>query len=216
MINWLNWFTQVIKIKGVSLKMPYCVNCGYQIERPGSTCPSCGKTMPTEISQQIAGAVDKAAQFSEKAIPKVQEQLKGEQAHFITPTILIFTFICLFFPFVSLAMFSINGMQLAFGVDVGLGLRIGGHWAGVLLLLTIIAGIGLSFWKKNNNHIIIIVVSAFALILLLGLAVGINGYMARQLGSFIDVRMGAGFYLMFLSFIAVCVLNYLFIKNKNV
>ncbi len=195
--------------------MAYCSNCGFKIEKGISKCSECGKVSPSEIASHISGALDKATVFSEKALPQAEEHLRSESARFITPAIFGFAFLCLFFPFVNLAMFSLSGMNLVFGLDIGFGARIGGHWAGVFLFLMILGGIAISLWDKGSKHKIIIAFAALGLLFLLGLAIGINNYMSDQLGGFVQVSMGAGFYFLFLAFSVLVALNILFIKTKS-
>lgn len=192
--------------------MAYCSSCGFKTNEGTKVCPSCGKALPSDFATQVAGVVDKAAYFSEKAIPEAEKQLRSDSARFITPALFGFSFLCLFFPFVSLAMFSLSGMNLVFGFDIGFGMRAGGHWAGVILFLVILGGIAVSLWSKGDRHILIIGFSASGLLLLLGLAIGINSYISNQLGGFVQVSMGAGFYFIFLALSAVTTINIYFLK----
>ncbi len=198
-------------------KLNFCPACGTKIEQNAKNCNGCGKLVPKEISMQFADAVEKAAQFSERTLPQVEAHLNQESARFITPGIFIFTFLCLFFPFVKIAGFTLSGFNMAFGVDPGFGLRVGGHWAGVLLFLLILAGIGLSFWQNENRSKVVTIISALGLFILLGLAIGINSYLSRELGAFsgiVNISMSIGFYLLFLSFLVVGAINYYYMKRQ--
>ncbi len=194
--------------------MAYCSNCGFKMNEGTKLCPECGKSLPSDIATQFAGVVDKAAHLSEKALPQAEKHLRSDNARFITPALFGFAFLCLFFPFVSVAMFSLSGINLAFGLDV-FGARVGGHWAGILLFLVILGGIGISIWSKGNKYIIIVGLAASGLLLLLGLAIGINRYISAQLGGFMEVSLGAGFYFIFLALLAVVVVNIYFLKDIN-
>ncbi len=198
-------------------KLNYCPACGTKLEQNAKTCNGCGKLVPKEISMQFADAVEKVAQFSEKTLPQVEAHLNQESARFITPGIFIFTFLCLFFPFVNIVGFTFSGFNMAFGLNPGWGVRIGGHWAGVLLLLFILAGIGLSFWQNENRPKIVTIISALGLLILLGLAIGINSYLSRELGAFrgiVNINLSIGFYLLFLSFLVVGAINYYYMKRQ--
>ncbi len=195
--------------------MAYCSNCGFKINESTNVCQECGKTLPSDIASQIAGVVDKAAHLSEKALPQAEEHLRSDSARFITPALFGFAFLCLFFPFVNLAMFSLSGINLVFGLDIGFGARIGGHWAGVILFLVILGGAAISLWSKGNKYIIIIGFAASGLLVILGLAIGINSYISTQLGGFVEVSMGAGFYFILLALLAVVAVNIFFLKAIN-
>ena len=197
----------------------YCAYCGLKLDRGLKYCPGCGKVVPKEVSMQFSEAIEKAAQFSEKALPQIEAHLSKDSARFFSPIIYIFAFLCLLFPFVSIAGISMSGFNMTFGMDIGWGVRVGGHWASVLLFLVILAGIGLSFWQNENRTKVIVALSAFGLLLLLGLAIGINSYLSSELGifrSYVNVRMGAGFYLLFLSFLAAGAINIYFIKKDAI
>lgn len=195
--------------------MAYCSNCGLKIENGTTKCSGCGKALPSKIASHISGAIDKATVFSEKALPQAEVHLRSESARFIAPAIFGFAFLCLFFPFVNLAMFSLSGMNLVFGLDIGFGARVGGHWAGVILFLVILGGIAISLWDRGSKHKVIIAFAALGLLLLLGLAIGINSYMSDQLGGFVQVSMGAGFYFLLFAFSALIALNVLLIKASD-
>lgn len=112
-------------------------------------------------------------------------------------------------------MISLTGFNLAFGIEFW-GTRVGNHWVGIILLLITIAGIGLSFLKNENKPKILAIISVIGLLLLLGLAFGINNMISREFGdfgAFINIKMGAGYYLMFLTFLLAGALNFYFIKT---
>ncbi len=195
--------------------MAYCSNCGFRLNEGMKVCPGCGQTLLSGFATQVAGVVDRAAYLSEKAIPEAEKQLRSDSARFITPALFGFAFLCLFFPFVSLAMLSLSGMNLVFGFDLGFGVRAGGHWAGAILFLVILAGLSFSILSKGDRQVLMIGFAALGLLLLLGIAIGISSFISNQLGGFVQVSMGAGFYLIFLSLLAIVLVNIFFLKSIN-
>ncbi len=205
-----------LNAQGMTGNVKYCANCGFKLSAGAQSCPQCGNTVYKERFSQLDETFDRVAQFSKRGLPQGEASFSGSGARFISPGILVFTFLCLFFPFISITGVTLSGFNMAFGLDSGFGFRVGGHWAGVLLFLVILAGIGLSFWQNSNQSKILVALSAFGLLLLLGLAIGINNYLSSELGyfsSFFELKMGAGFYLMFLSFIAIAAVNIYFLKS---
>ena len=196
----------------------YCMNCGAKVSTSEGLCSECGTAAPKDVFAHFSDLTEKAGQFSARAAPQIEARLSNDYARYISPGIFSFAFLSMFLPFIGAYGFSINVFNLVFGIDLGFGARLGGHWAGVLLLLIVIAGIGLGFWRNDKRTIAVISVSALGLLLTIGLAVGINMMVKDLIGGFVDfiqISLGAGFYLLFLSFLAAGVINFFFLKTAR-
>ncbi len=196
----------------------FCINCGARLTAGADYCTDCGTAVPKDVFAQFSGFTEKAGQFSARAVPQIEAHLSNDYASYISPGIFGFAFLCFFLPFIGAYGLSLNVFNLVFGIDLGFGARVGGHWSGVLLLLIVLAGIGVSFWRNEFKPKALIAVSALGLLLIIGLAVGINNMISSMAGGFsdfIEISLGAGFYLLFLSFLAVGTLNIFFLKTAR-
>ncbi len=201
-------------------KVKYCTNCGGRLLGGGTNCSKCGNSVQKDPFSRIPGAYRNAGQYSEKAMPYLESFLSGNNARFIVHGIYVFALFCMFLPFISAAgLVTLSGINLVFGIDLGFGARIGNHWAGALILLTILGGIGLFFWNNHLKNKVLVVLSAFGVFLLIGIAVGISTTLSDITGDFIDIRSyinyGIGFYLLFLSFLLSGVVSVFNVRFEN-
>lgn len=209
--------------RGQFSSVKYCSNCGGSLLAGATKCSKCGNSVQRDPFSRIPEASRIAGQYSEKTMPYIETLLSGQNARFIVHGIYVFALFCMFFPFVSaVGLVSLSGINLVFGIDLGFGARIGGHWAGALLLLTIIIGVGLFFWNNRLKNKVLVVLSAFGVLLLIGIAVGISAALSDLSGGFGDfinigdyINYQIGFYLLLLAFLASGVVSAFMVKFEN-
>jgi len=141
-------------------------------------------------------------------VDQLKEFMEKEVARYVTPGIFGLAFLFLFLPFYRISAFgfstSANTFNFAFGSD-GYNFSI---WA-LLLLLSILAGIGLSFWPDEKKIMALVGAAGASLLFLIATAAWISNQ-ADGMGS-----LSAGFYLLFLLFLLAGAWNVFYLINKD-
>lgn len=137
---------------------------------------------------------------------------------FLRPLLGIMALASLFLSLITVLNFSFSGYNLIFGKSLGYGIKIGGHWAGLLLLLFIILTVGLSFWYNSVSCKAVVVITILSLTLLSFLPMLINRYIADQLGFWsrfieVELKLGPGIFILFVIFILIGAVNYVLAKQ---
>ena len=202
--------------------MPYCSYCGKSVGIGERFCASCGK--PLESRASHAGDFsNKATQFSREAVSSVQSFVNKNNPRTISLVIFILAFLCLFLPFVTVScegqeIATFSTMNLAFGTNIR-GEEVPGNAVAVFLIIFILAGIGLAFWKSDKSFLAAAGAAILGLLFMIILKVGFSNEISREAGReamvYIKTTSRAGFYFLFILMIAAAVLNGYIVKTKD-
>lgn len=186
--------------------MALCSKCGAEFE--GENCPACVPATAPEGS---------SSGQSSDVIQQAKDFLRTENARFVTPGIFALAFLTMFLPFGSFgwsgwgisSRFSFSAFNWLSSVH-GLGNAFITLFV-ALLLLTVLGGIGLSFFKHEKRTEGLIGLSGLGVVLLILIALTITIEISSAEVSF---RPGFGFFFMFLLFLGAGALNLFFYKEK--
>ncbi len=200
--------------------MAICDNCGAQTEEGEELCPECRTQEENSGGKSEAETVISPTPDALKS--KVKKVMQKEQFKLVTPVIFVLALLCLFLPFATI---SCNGHELATlsSFDMATGAEIQEDktgfsiWA-LFLILVILAGLALSFWKSDKRPVFFLAISAAGLAILLAMVADISAELnevRKEFGDIVKYQLRAGFYLLFLLFLLSGGLNVLFLKLKN-
>lgn len=203
----------------------FCTACGSRLTANSRFCSSCGKTMgqngaqrPGGSQARNAGPAGNASAYRQASRTRVggpygapprqpaagTTQVDGlmasEWSQYFLPAFYIISALSLFLPFVDFYLASWTGFNLAFGVDLGFGVRSQGHWAGVLLVLVIAACLVLSFVKFAGKTKIMLPLTGVGLLVLLVLFFEVTS----EIGS---SAIGIGFIVLFIALLLAGLVN---------
>ncbi len=114
---------------------------------------------------------------------------------------------------------TLSTMNLAVGTDVQ-GETIHGNAFALLILILILVGIALYFWKADLSYLASAGAALLCFILLIILRVNISNAVTKEVGQemfvSIDTKSRAGFYLLFILTLAGTALNSYIVKKENI
>ncbi len=143
------------------------------------------------------------------------------QARFFSPGILLLALICMALPFVSIScgtqdLGTYTGYELMGGQHIN-GEDVSGFFAATLLLIALLAGIGIVFWKDPKNTLASLGLVGFGLLMLITLAFSISARVAeanQEFGGTVTVEssLRIGWYLVFLLLLLAAASNVYLMK----
>jgi hypothetical protein len=200
-----------------AMNCKFCtINLAYAISHP-------------ELFEEKQGQKDR--EFSQSRVGEVKE-LKvatGNNARKLSPAIFGIVIICFFLPFVNVTcqgqkVASFSGFQLVGGTTI----EQSGGWGGkqvrnvsgeplaLFAFLATIAGLALSFYRRDKSAIAPAAVSGIGLILLLVLKSKLDSDILKQGGGMLQLEYSVGFWMAFILYLAAMVLNgFIFSQGKR-
>ena len=205
--------------------MAFCNNCGNYLSDNDQACPECGNASLSKAGETVGRNIDRVLRYAEKNIPEAKNQFSSGNSRLISPAMFLVALLCLFMPFVSFSCggqeITVTGLELATG-KTAYGERIEGSGWAVFLIVVLLSGFGLSFWKDQRNYLFSIVAAAVALLTILGIAAGISNEISGQdMMGLVSYELRSGFYLMFMSVLIAGGINVFYFRqpkktgNKN-
>lgn len=136
----------------------------------------------------------------------------------ISPSIFALILICLAFPFITIScdtqeIGSLSGYNLAFGCQLE-EQHVEGSFAGVMLIIIALIGIGLYFWKNKNRNLATAITGVLGMVFSFILKAGIDSKIASN-GEDLSVHYKSGFVLTVLLFIAAACYNFYLYKIES-
>ena len=211
------WVDSFLKNDLWRYKMPYCSHCGQRVESGERFCSNCGRELVATTG------IPKGLQRD--LIKQADQFVKGDNPRKISLAVFGLAFLCLFLPFVTIScqgqeITTLSTMKMVTGTNIS-GQSIHGNVLAIFILLLVLSGIILYFWKDKLAPLASAGVSFLSFILVIALRNGINSAVTKEASSqnmfvSIDTRSRAGFYLLFILMLGGTAINSFIVKKENI